>query len=235
MSPRFAASMLVLGLSLAACHGSPPQPKSAQKGSSAKTPAVAKNQPATNDTQVAQSGDPATKSNRTEKTDARTAKADRAAARSLNDAQVLAMTIAFSNADLGYARIAASRARNAQVRAYASRLLADNASVNQFAMDLMTRTDLTIEDNETILDLREVSAQHRDQLSSVASANFDQAYILGELVYHESLLARIDHVLLPASRHPELKKMVTQFRPIVAAHLAQAEQLSQAMGAGNEQ
>ena len=230
MSPRIAASMLVLGLSIAACHGTPPQPKSAQKGSAAKTPAVAKNQPATNETKVAEPGDRAVRNDKSP-----TSKSDKAAVRSLNDAQVLAMTIAFNNADLSYARIAASRARNAQVRAYASRLLSDNASVNQFAMDLMNRTDLTIEDNGTILDLREVSAQHRDQLNGVASANFDQAYILGEVVYHESLLARIDHVLLPASRHPELKKMVTQLRPIVAAHLAQAEQLSQAMGAGNDQ
>ena len=226
--------MLVLSLSLAACHSSPPQPKASQKGAAAKAPAsnVAKKQPTNNDTSVAQAGDPAVEI-RTAKIDARTARADKAAARSLNDAQVLAMTIAFNNADMSYARIAASRARNAQVRAYAARMISDNASVVQFAMDLMNRTELTIEDNETILELREVSAQHRDQLNGVASANFDQAYMLGEVVYHESLLARIDHVLLPASHHPDLKKMVTQFRPIVAAHLAQAEQLSQALGAGN--
>ena len=228
--------MLVICVSLAACHSSPPQPKSAKKGSASAAAKTASSAQGEATTQLASSDDNVAQqsADRASKSDPRTFKADKAAVRSINDAQVLAMTIAFNNADLSYARIAASRARNAQVRAYASRMLNDNASVVQFAMDLMNRTDLTIEDNETILDLREASAQHRDQLNGVPTANFDQAYMLGEVNYHESLLARIDHVLLPASHHPELKKMVAQFRPIVAAHLVQAEQISQALGAGND-
>ena len=241
MSFRFAASALVLALSVGACHHAPstrptPASKTAQKGSAKKSPANAK---AGRDEQLADSekakNDDAksdqAKKETVAKNDARKAKRDPGAA-GLTDAQVVATVLAFNNADVSFARIAASRARNAQVRAYATRMLTDNASVHQYAMEMITRTDITIEDNATTLDLREISAERRDRLRAVPDAEFDAAYISGEAAYYEAVLVHFDRFLVPASRDPELKKLVAAVRPVVAAHLAQAEQITQALAAG---
>ena len=152
----------------------------------------------------------------------------------VNESNVIATMFAFNKADESYARLAVARSQNAQVRAYATRMLSDNAAMNQLATDLLTRTDIQPEDDETSFDLREISAAHRDKLKSLTGWAFDAAYVAGEATYHEQLLVRIDHVLLPSARNPELKKLVQSLRPTVAAHLAQAQQLAQVIGAADD-
>jgi len=152
----------------------------------------------------------------------------------VNESNVVATMFAFNKADESYARIAVARSQNAQVRAYATRMLSDNAAMNQLATDLLTRTDIQPEDDETSFDLREISAAHREKLKSLTGWAFDAAYVAGEANYHEQLLVRIDHVLLPSSRNPELRKLVQSLRPTVAAHLAQAQQLAAVIGAADD-
>jgi putative membrane protein len=174
----------------------------------------------------------ARKAEKTEKVAAKTSRAAKkeAAHVRLTEGHAVAMLLAYNNADISYSRIAASRSRNADVKAFAIRMLTDNASVNQTAMDLVARSDITPEDNATTTDLREISAAIRVQLRDLTGAAFDSAYVAGEIAHHRELLERLDRVFAPGTRNPDLKKLFTSIRPVVVAHLAQAEQIGETLG-----
>jgi putative membrane protein len=58
---------------------------------------------------------------------------------------------------------------------------------------------------------------------------FDSTYIANEVTYHTKLLASLDNVLIPNADNPQLKSVLTQIRPAVAAHLAHAQRVQSAL------
>lgn len=231
MSLLRTSTTLVLGAAIiAGCHQQPAKTKAAPASASGvvQQGSVAQLDEKSADTKAAKKNDKkADNKKKNDKNAKRVAKAKKKdpLVDQTSDAAVIAIMLAYNNADMSYAQIAAGRAQNASVKAYASRMLTDKASVNQKAMDLIDRSDVDLEDNATTLDMREISAAHRAELKGQSGAAFDVAYMQGEIEYQRGLLAKIDDLLLPSSRHPELKKLVESVRPLVAAHLAQAEQI----------
>jgi putative membrane protein len=238
-SLRTSAALALGAIAIVGCHAQPAKTKSAptvvQQGKAAKpVPSAAKQVASAEDEQNEdRTADNARKNDKSKKRVTRGKK--NPLVRQTSDADVIAMMLAYNNADMSYARIASARAQSAYVKGYATRMLTDHANVNARAMDLIDRSDAELLDNPATMDLREISAAHRAELKAQSGAAFDVVYMQGEVEYQRTLLAKIDDLLLPSSRHPELKKLVTSVRPIVAAHLAQAEQigstLSTAVGA----
>jgi len=74
-------------------------------------------------------------------------------------------------------------------------------------------------------DLRDISTVQRDSLRALTGRAFDSTYVAMELDRHRAMLTMIDDVLLPRARGSELRELLASTRPIVAAHVAHAEQL----------
>jgi putative membrane protein len=144
---------------------------------------------------------------------------------SVNDANIAAMMLASNNTDISYARLVPSRAERADIKEFAQRMLTDHASVNALLNQVLAKIDLTPEDNVTSLDLRDESSEKRDLMRDLSGYAFDSTYIQNEVSYHRKFLASIDNVMAPRARASELKLLMTQVRPAVAAHLAHAEQV----------
>jgi putative membrane protein len=51
------------------------------------------------------------------------------------------------------------------------------------------------------------------------------------VAYHQAVLDAIDHVLIPTTDNADLKKLLTDVRPAIAAHLAHAQQLQSSLTA----
>lgn len=143
----------------------------------------------------------------------------------VSDANIGAMALAFNYTDISYARLAPSRAERADIKRFAERMLTDHTGVNQLITDLLTRLDVTPEDNTASLDMRDESAAKRDLMRDLSGYAFDSTYIENEITYHRKFLAALDNVMLPSARHPDLKRLLTSVRPAVASHLAHAEQV----------
>ncbi len=151
----------------------------------------------------------------------------------LNDARIAAMVLAANNTDISYARVAltvtreneGTRAERPDVKAFAQRMLTDHTGVNSSVNALLNKLEVAPEDNQASLDFRDESANRRDEMRELMGYTFDSTYIENEVAYHIKFLATIDSVLVPASRNAELKKLLTDVRPAVAAHLAHAEQV----------
>lgn len=142
-----------------------------------------------------------------------------------NDAGIAAMVLALNYTDISYARLAPARAERDDVKQFAARMLTDHSGVNASLTQLLQKLDLTPEDNEASLDMRDESATKRDLMRDLNGHAFDSTYINNEVTYHQKFLNALDQDLIPAARNAELKGLLTNVRPAVAAHLAHAEQV----------
>ena len=143
----------------------------------------------------------------------------------VNDATIAAMLLASNNTDISYARLAPTRAEREDVKEFARRMLTDHIGVNGLLTSLLQKIDLTPEDNGASLDLRDESAAKRDVLRELSGFAFDSTYIENEVSYHRRFLYNIDNVMQARARNDELKTLLSNIRPAIAAHLAHAEQV----------
>lgn len=150
------------------------------------------------------------------------------AAPALTDANIAAIVVAANNADIAYAEQALAKSRDAAVREFATMVKKDHQSVNEAAVALVTRLKVTPVDNEISFDLRDDAETKRLIFRDLEGAAFDSAYAANEVSYHRQVLDAIDQALIPSAQNAELKALLVQVRPAVAAHLAHAETLAAA-------
>ena len=143
----------------------------------------------------------------------------------VSEANIVAIILAANATDLSYARLVPSRARSAEVKAFATRMTTDHTLLNTRVNDIALRNRINAEDNAISLDFRDHSAARRDVLRELEGARFDSTYVANEIQYHQELLAAIDAVLVPNARNAELREFVMNLKPPVSAHLAHAEQV----------
>jgi putative membrane protein len=145
------------------------------------------------------------------------------------DGEIAAILLAANNTDISYAKLAPARAQSQAIKDFAARMLTDHTGVNTLVNDLVASANLTPEESKTSLDFRDESAMKRDLMRELSGRAFDTTYIANEISYHPRLLAAIDATLLPAARNAQLKQLITNIRPAVAAHLAHAQQVHTAL------
>jgi putative membrane protein len=68
------------------------------------------------------------------------------------------------------------------------------------------------------------------RLKGMNGAKFDKAYINNEVIYHKTLLVSLDKTLIPSTQNQELKTLLVNVRPVIAAHLDHAKQVQAALG-----
>jgi len=140
------------------------------------------------------------------------------------------MFLMSNDIDLTVAKLAHTRTTNAEVKAFAKRMITDHSQMIATLRTLIEEHDIVPADNMLGRDLRDLASIHRDSLLVREGATFDRAYVAWEIENHRELIAMIDDVLLPRADAGPLREMVASMRPIVSAHLAHAEQLASALG-----
>jgi putative membrane protein len=151
---------------------------------------------------------------------------------SLNDRDVTAIFLAANNTDVSYAQVALApgRTTNADVLAFANRMLSDHGGLNRSMMDLLSTTNIVPRDNTMSLDFRDESAAKRDTLRERTGPAFDSTYMANEVLYHTRFLATLDSLLIPSTGNSDLRALLTRTRPAVAAHLEHATRVQAGLG-----
>ena len=142
-----------------------------------------------------------------------------------NDAQIAAIVLAANAVDSTAGELAKQKGTNADVKQFGQTMVTDHGGVNKQAVALAGKLNLTPEQNPTSQQLTQGGEQSRTQLNGLSGAAFDRAYIDHEVEYHQSVLDAIDQTLIPNAQNAELKALLTQVRPAVAAHLEMAKSL----------
>jgi putative membrane protein len=149
----------------------------------------------------------------------------------LTDPQVAHVAVTANGIDSAAAKFALTRTTNDQVKSFAQTMITDHSAVDAQAVALVTRLHVTPADNAVSRSLKSGAAQAHARLVPLHGAAFDKAYMDREVAYHQAVLDAIDHTLIPASQNADLKKLLTDVRPAIAAHLAHARELRQSLGA----
>jgi len=95
--------------------------------------------------------------------------------------------------------------------------------VNQQAVALAKKLNVTPQDNPTSQSLKTGGAENVKKLTGLSGAAFDRAYVDHEIAYHEQVLDAIDKVLVPNAKNEELKALIVKVRPAFVAHLEHAK------------
>lgn len=148
----------------------------------------------------------------------------------LTDPEVAHVAVTANTIDIELARFAQTRTRNAEVRRFAATMISDHSGVNQQAAALAGRLGVTPADNAVSKSLLQGASDARRVLEATRGAAFDRAYMDREIAYHQAVLDALDGLLIPTTENAELKKLLSDVRPAIAAHLEHAKQLRNALG-----
>ena len=148
-----------------------------------------------------------------------------AAAQKPNDAQIASIVVTANQVDIDAGKLAQSRASNADVNAFAERMVVDHTGVNKSATELAGKLKVTPEDNPTSTSLKSGGDKNVANLKTLQGAAFDKAYVDHEVAYHTQVLEALDKTLIPSASNPELKALLVKVRPAFVAHLEHAKHL----------
>jgi putative membrane protein len=135
------------------------------------------------------------------------------------------MFLMANDIELSFARIAFASASSDEVKVFARRMLTDHTQMIDGTRALLAAQDFDPSDDAAARDLRDASTLERDSLRALSGRAFDSTYVAMELQRHQDMLSMIDDVLLPRARNDHLRDLLASMRPIVAAHIAHAQQL----------
>jgi len=128
--------------------------------------------------------------------------------------------------DIEAAKQALAKSKNKDVLAFAQQMVGDHTSVNDQALALVKKLNVTPEDNPTSQSLTKQADETRKKLAGLDGAAFDKAYVDNEVAYHKAVNAALSTTLIPDAQNPELKSLLESGLKLFQAHEKHAEQLA---------
>ncbi len=126
--------------------------------------------------------------------------------------------------DIEASKQALAISKNADIRAFAEQMVKDHTAVNDQALALVKKLNVTPEDNATSKALTAQAAAKRAELAKLTGASFDKAYIANEVAYHKTVNGALETTLIPSSSNAELKTLLQTGLKLFQGHQQHAEQ-----------
>lgn len=141
----------------------------------------------------------------------------------LTDPEIASVAVVANQVDIGYAKIAQKKSKNADILKFAETMAKDHQSVIDQAVALVTKLGVTPKDNATSKSLKAGEVKTSKMLNSKSGHAFDKAYIDNEVAYHKAVIGVVKNVLIANASNKELKDLLVSAVPLFKAHLAHAE------------
>lgn len=141
----------------------------------------------------------------------------------LSDAEVAHVAVTANAIDVEMAGLVPSRTDTEAVLAFGRTMIRDHEAVNERAGALAGRLGVTPADNAVSRSLRAGAAEAKRGLQGLRGAAFDRAYMDREVGYHQAVLDALDGLLIPTTTNGELRALLEEVRPAIAAHLEHAK------------
>ncbi|MEO6814624.1 MAG: DUF4142 domain-containing protein [Ginsengibacter sp.] len=147
------------------------------------------------------------------------------ASQKLTDPEIASIAVNADQIDIDYATIAKKKSKNADVLKFAATMAKDHQSVNDQAIALAKKLNVTPKDNPITQSLLSGAATTKETLNSKSGADFDKAYIDNEVAYHKAAIDLVENKLIPDASNAELKSLLQSALPIFKQHLEHAEMI----------
>ena len=141
----------------------------------------------------------------------------------LDDAQIITIASAVNSAEVDQAKIANGKARNPAVRTFAQTMMTDHGQAVKDIDELRTRLSLPESASQLSIELKASATRTGNDLTGIDDETFDKRYLLVQIDEHRQALDTINTRLIPAAQNNEVKKLLTDMRPIVSHHLEMAK------------
>ena len=147
----------------------------------------------------------------------------------LDDATIFAIFDQANTADITTGRLAAKFGHSEAVRAHGRAISIDHEGVQQAARDLARKLDIVPTPPAADASV-ETLAKAYAALQAKSGVEFDKAYILYEINYHQSAIEAVTNTLLPAIKNAQLKDLVAGVAPAFGQHLAMTKDVAKELG-----
>lgn len=151
----------------------------------------------------------------------------------LSDPEVAHAAVTANTIDADLGTFAQTRTGSPAVKRFGAMMKRDHTAVNEKAAALASRLGVTPKDNTVSRSLLKGAKEARAKLEPLEGSAFDRAYIEREIAYHQTVLDALDGVLIPTTENAELKQLLVEVRPAMAAHLAYAKQVGEKLQPSN--
>lgn len=142
------------------------------------------------------------------------------------DAQIAHIAYTAGDLDIRAAQLALEKSKNKEVRAFADNMVKDHTAVNDQALALVKKLNVTPEDNATSESLTKDATAKLAELGRLSGAAFDKAYVDSEVAYHKTVNDALSTTLIPNAANAELKSFLQTGLKIFQGHEQHAEQLA---------
>jgi len=142
------------------------------------------------------------------------------------DPQIAHIAYTAGQIDIEAAQQALQKSQNKDVRAFATNMETDHKAVNDKALALVKKLNVTPEDNDTSKALTKQAADKRAELAKLSGAAFDKAYIDNEVAYHKTVDSALENTLIPSASNAELKDLLKTGLKIFQGHEQHAEHVA---------
>ena len=143
-----------------------------------------------------------------------------------NDAEIAHIAYTAGQLDIQAAEQALQRSKNKDVIAFATDMERDHKAVNEQALALVKKLNVTPLDNDTSKALTKQAEDKRAELAKLSGAAFDKAYIDNEVAYHKTVNGALEKTLIPSASNAELKSLLETGLKIFQGHEQHAEHVA---------
>lgn len=144
-----------------------------------------------------------------------------------NDLEIAHIAYTAGNIDIRYAHLALALSDNPEVRQFAELMVRDHTSVNNKALALVNKLQITPQDNATSQQLSHRADEIRNELSQLRGEAFDKRYAANELEYHKFVNGAVENAFIPNAKNPELKALLTSALQTFKVHEGHATTMNQ--------
>ena len=143
-----------------------------------------------------------------------------------NDAQIAHIAYTAGQIDIQAAELALQKSRNKEVRDFAENMVLDHKAVNDQALALVKKLNVTPQDNDTSKALSKQATEKLAELAKLKGADYDKAYVANEVAYHKAVNGALETQLIPSASNAELKSLLQTGLKIFQGHQQHAEHVA---------
>lgn len=143
----------------------------------------------------------------------------------LNDLEIAHVAYVADNIDIRYAHLALAISDNPAIHDFANSMIRDHTAVNEQALDLLKRLQVSPQDNFLSQSLQAGAEDIIDKLSALRGAEFDKAYADNKLSYHKAVNDLVENTFLPNIENSKVKELFGAALDIFKAHEQHAEMM----------
>lgn len=144
-----------------------------------------------------------------------------------NDLEIAHTAYTAGDIDIRYAHLALAISDNPQVRQFAELMVRDHTAVNNKALALVSKLQITPQDNPTSQQLLQRANEIRNELSQLRGEAFDKRYAANELAYHKFVNNAVENAFIPNAKNAELKSLLTSALQTFKVHEGHAASMNQ--------